>query len=111
MTKRALSAVAGFLSLCLSLTAQQMDRADLWSALNNSSLRFPSLALSDAQLFSFSTAFNRMETSTPDFLPASALPTTAPKRPIAYVSPGTDPKDYYKEVSVVLRCNILDYVT
>jgi len=110
MTKRALSAVAGFLSLCLSLTAQQMDRADLWSAVNNSSLRFPSLALSDAQFFSFSTAFNRMETSTPDFLPASALPTTGPRRAIAYVTPVTDPKDSSKEVSDVSRRNVLDYV-
>lgn len=103
-------AVAGFLSLCLSLSAQQINRADLWSALSNSSLRFPSLALPDAQLFSFSTAFNRMETSTPDFLPASALPTTGPQRAIAYVTPVTDPKDSSKEVSDVSRRNLLDYV-
>ena len=103
-------ACGGFLSLCLSLSAQQIDRADLWSALNNSSLRFPSLGLSDAQLFSFATAFNRMETSTPAFLPASALPTTAPQRAIAYVTPVTDAKDSSKEVSDVSRRNLLDYV-
>ena len=103
-------ACGGFLSLCLSLSAQQIDRADLWSALNNSSLRFPSLGLSDVQLFSFATAFNRMETSTPDFLPASALPTTAPQRAIAYVTPVTDAKDSSKEVSDVSRRNLLDYV-
>src|SRR5204862_5097031 len=47
MTKRALSAVTGFLCLCLLLSAQLTDRPDIFSALNNSLPRLPSLALSD----------------------------------------------------------------
>ena len=103
MTKRALSAVAGFLSLCLPLSAQQTDRPRMFSALNNSFLR-PSLTLSDGWPFSFSSAFNWMETTTPDFLPA--LPTTAPQRA---TSPAALPKDSSKEVVDVGRPNLLDY--
>ena len=110
MTKRALSAVAGFLSPCLPLLAQQTDRPDVFSAMNNSFLRLPSLTLSDGASFSFASAFNRMETTTPDFLPASALPTPGPQRAIAYVTPITDPKDSSKEVSDVSRRDLLDYV-
>jgi hypothetical protein len=64
--KRALSAVsltktfgvAGFLSLCLSLSAQQETRgADSFNALNNSDFPLPLLTLSVAQPFSFSGAF------------------------------------------------------
>jgi hypothetical protein len=103
-------AVAGFLSLYLQLSAQSIDQSDLFSPLNNSSLRLPSLALSDAQLFSFSTAFNRMETTASDFLPTSVLPTTTPQRTLAYVRPLTDAKDSSKEASDVSRRNLLDYV-
>jgi len=110
MTKRALSAVAGFLGLCLPLFAQQTDRPDIFSALNNSSLRFPSLALSDGRLFSFSGAvappllFNWMEPTLPDFLPASSTP--KPQRVTALPAP---PKDSSKEVVDVQRSNLLDY--
>ena len=112
MMKRALSAVAGFLSLCLPLSAQQTDRPDIFSALNSSFLRPSSLTLSDGQLFSFSGAvappllFNWMETTTPDFLPA--LATTAPQRANAGSS-ATAPKDSSKEVVDVRRPNLLDY--
>ena len=110
MTKRALSAVAGFLGLCLSLSAQQTDRPNIFSALNNSSPHFPSLTLSDGQLFSFSEAvaptllFNWMEPTLPDFLPA--LSTTKPQRATASSAP---PKDSSKEVVDVQRSNLLDY--
>lgn len=72
MTKRALFAVAGFLSLCLPLSAQQTERPDILKALNDSSsLCFPSLALSDIGSFSFAEAiaspllFSWMETPAP----------------------------------------------
>jgi hypothetical protein len=109
MTKRALSAVAGFLGLCFPLFAQQTYRPDLFSALNNS-ISLPSLSLSDGQLFSFSGAvappfsFTWMEPTPPDFLPA--LSTTAPSRAsaaAAYL------KDSSKEVVDVQRPNLLDY--
>jgi hypothetical protein len=109
MTKRALSAVAGFLGLCLSLSAQQTYRPDLFSALNNSLLHLPSLSLSDGQLFSFSGAvappfsFSWMEPMPPDFLPA--LSTTAPPRANAAAA---YPKDSSKEV-VDVRPNLFDY--
>jgi hypothetical protein len=106
MTKRALSAVAGFLGLCLPLSAQQTLLPDTLSALNHSSPRFPSLALSDGGLFSFSSAFNWMETTTPDFLPA--LSTTEPQRANASATSG---KDSSKEVVDVRRPNLLDYAS
>jgi hypothetical protein len=104
MTKRALSAVAGFLTLCFPLSAQQTYRSDLFSTLNTS-ISLPSLSLSDGQLFSFPGAvappfsFNWMEPTPPDFLPA--LSTTAPPR--AY------PKDSSKEVVDVRQPNLFDY--
>ena len=106
MTKRALSAVAGFLGLCLPLSAQQIDRPDAFSALNNSSLRFPSLVLSDTQRFSFSSAFNWIEPTPPDFLPA--LKATAPPKANASTLLG---KDSSKEVVDMQRRNLFDYAS
>jgi hypothetical protein len=109
MTKRALSAVAGFLGLCVPLFAQQAYRPDLFSALNNS-ISLPSLSLSDGQRFSFSGAvaspfsFNWMESTPPDFLPA--LSTTAPPRATAAAP---YPKDSSKEVVDVRKTNLFDY--
>ena len=96
MTKRALSAVAGFLGLSLPLSAQQTDRPDFFSALNNSLLRFPSLALSDGQRFSFLSAFTWMEPTPPDFLPT--LKATAPPRANASATLGKDSSKEVKEV-------------
>ena len=106
MTKRALSAVAGFLGLCLPLSAQQSLLPDTLSALNTSSPRFPSLTLSDGRLFSFSSAFNWMDATPPDFLPA--LSTTGPPRANASATTG---KDSSKEVVDVRRPNLLDYAS
>src|SRR5438477_11391104 len=106
MTKRALSAVAGFLGLCLPLSAQQTYRPDLFSALNNS-ISLPSLSLSDGQRFSFSGTvaapffFGWIEPTTPDFLPA--LSTTAPPRAhsaAAYL------KDSFKQVLDLRKPNL-----
>jgi len=110
MTKRALSAVAGFLSLCFPLFAQQTYRPDLFSALNNSLLHLPSLSLSDGQRFSFSGAvappfsFSWMERTPPDFLPALSM--TAPPRANAAAA---YPKNSSKEVVDVRQSNLLDY--
>jgi hypothetical protein len=71
MTKRALSAVAGFLGLCYSLSAQQTQSPEQLqldgSTLNRPFLGLPSLTLADRERVSFSTAFTWQ---TPvDFLP------------------------------------------
>jgi hypothetical protein len=109
MRKLTLWAFAG-LCLCFSLFASQACRADIFSPLSNSLLRVPSLTLSDAQLFSFSSAFNRMETAPADFLPAFALATTTPQRAVA-ASRATDTKDFSKgSEGVEVRRNLLDYV-
>jgi hypothetical protein len=110
VTKRALSAVAGFLGLCFPLFAQQTYRPDLFSALNNS-ISLPSLSLSDGQRFSFSGAvappfsFNWMEPTPPDFLPA--LRTTAP--PPRATAAAAYPKDSSKEVVDLRKPNLFDY--
>jgi hypothetical protein len=109
MTRRALSAVAGFLGLCLPLFAQQTYRPDLFSALNNS-ISLPSLSLSDGQRFSFSGAvaspfsFNWIESAPPDFLPA--LSTTVPPRATAA---RVYPKDSSKEVVDMRKADLFDY--
>ncbi|HEY2625208.1 MAG TPA: hypothetical protein VGI41_00505 [Candidatus Udaeobacter sp.] len=111
MTKRAFFAVAGFLSLCVPLSAQQTYRPDLFSALNNA-ISLPALSLSDGQRFSFWGAvaapfsLSWMEPTPPDFLPAlSPLPAQAATAPVAY------PKDSSKEVVDVRKPNLLDYAT
>jgi hypothetical protein len=109
MAKRALFAIAGFLSLCFPSFAQQTYRPDLFSALNNS-ISLPSLSLSDGERFSFSGAvaapfsFSWMETTSPDFLPA--LSTTAPPRTSAAAP---YPKDSSKEVVDLRKPNLFDY--
>jgi hypothetical protein len=67
MTKRALFAVAGFLGLCLSLSAQQTQSPEQL-LFNGSTLNRPFLTLADRERFSFMTAFSWQ---TPlDFLPS-----------------------------------------
>jgi hypothetical protein len=100
MTKRALSAVAGFLSICFPLFAQQTD----FAALNNSFLRLPSLTLSDGGLFSFSSAFTRMEMTTPDFLPALSMASTTARSQRATAS-AAPVNDSSKEVADMQRPN------
>ena len=109
MTKRALSAVAGFLGLCLPLSAQQTDRPDFFSALNNSSLRFPSLTLSDGQHFSFLSAFTWTEPTPPDFLPT--LKATTPSKANASATPGKDSSKEVEEVVDMQRSNLFDYAS
>src|SRR5439155_4195278 len=109
MTKRALSAVAGFLGLCLPLSAQQTDRLDIFGALNNSLPRFPSLALSDAQCFSFLSAFTSMEPASSDFLPT--LKATAPSKANVSATPGKDSPKEVKEVVDLQRSNLFDYAS
>jgi hypothetical protein len=104
MTKRALSALAGSLGLCLPLFAQQTDRPDIFSSLNNSLLRRPSLTLLDGRLFPFSSALNWTETTTPQFLPALS----AGEKPERANASATDGKDSSKEVVELRRPNLLD---
>jgi hypothetical protein len=70
MARRALCGVAGFFGLCLSVSAQQTDRPNTLSALNNGSVRFPSLTLADGGDFSFARV---VETAAPDFLPSLTM--------------------------------------
>ena len=104
MTKRALFAVAGFLSLCVPLSAQTY-RPDLFSALNNS-ISLPSLSLSDGRLFSLSSAFTWMQPTPPDFLPA-----LSPPSPQTATASAAYPKDSSKEVVDVRKPDLLDYAT
>jgi hypothetical protein len=100
--------VVGFLGLCLSLSAQQIDRPYVFSGLNNSPPRFPALTLSDRQLFSFSSALAWMQPTPIDFLPG--LPTMAPQRAIA-ASSAALPRDSSKEVVDVQRSGLFDYTS
>ena len=54
MTKRAFSAVAGFLGCCLSLSAESTQRLE---PLQFDGSTLPSVTLEDRDVFSFSTAF------------------------------------------------------
>ena len=104
MMKRVFSVIAGLLGFCSPLLAGQTD----FGALNNSFVRLPSLMLSDAQYFSFATAFNRLETPTSDFLPPLSMATTT-ARPQRTNAPTWANQDSSKEV-VDVRRNLLDYV-
>ena len=103
MTKRALAAAMGIVSVCSPLLAEQTYRADIATALNSSSFYVPSLTLSDPQLFSF---LNPLETRTPDFLPP-LLAMELPQRATARAS-ATSLQDSSKEV-VDVRRPLLDY--
>jgi hypothetical protein len=85
MTKRALFAVAGFLGLCLSLSAQQMQSPEQLlfdgGTLNRPFLQVPSLSLADRDRFFFSTSFGAMQPA------ADFLPTFSPVGPRNVVSP------------------------
>ena len=71
MTKRALFAFAGFLGLCLSVSAQQTPRTEplqLDSAMDRASFGLPPISLENQDRFFFSTAFGAMRPEV-DFLP------------------------------------------
>src|ERR1700704_3556610 len=73
MINRVFFAVAGFVGLCLSLSAQQTRGAAQLqldgSMLDRSPLRWPSLSLEDRENFFFSTSFGWTQPRA-DFLPA-----------------------------------------
>ncbi len=84
MTKRALSAVAGFLGLGLSVSAQQTQSTGQLpfdgSTLDRQFVRLPSLSLADRERLSFSTAFNWQT-------PVDFLPTFNPIEPQSFGFP------------------------
>ena len=93
MIKRALFALAGFLGVCLSMSAQQKQGPDQLSfdgtTLDQPGVRTPSISLEDRDRFFFSTAFGSMRT-TEEFLPpfspwepqSVALPNTTSRRKV-----------------------------
>jgi len=109
MAKRGLGAVAGILGLCVSVSAQQTDRPNTFSALNNSLVRFPSLGLTEGTDFSFA---NVAETAAPDFLPSFTMATVT-ARSKNDSSKETMPADRGdgKEPVSVQRSNLFDYAT
>jgi hypothetical protein len=117
MARRALCAVGGFLGICLSLSAQQIDRPNTFSALNNNSLRFPSLMLSDGGDFSFGSV---AETNAPDFLPSFTMASVTARLRDATAWQAEDRGDGKevadrrgdsKEAVNVQRSNPFDYVS
>jgi hypothetical protein len=86
MTKRALFAVAGFLGLCLSLSAQQTPSTGPLQ-FDGGTLNRPFLTLADRERFSFMTAFNWQT-------PLDFLPSFNPVESRSVASSATrDPKD------------------
>lgn len=79
MTKRALFAVAGFLGLCLSLSAQRTQSPEQL-LFNGSTLNRPFLTLADQERFSFMTAFSWQT-------PLDFLPSFSPLEPRSVASP------------------------
>jgi hypothetical protein len=80
MTKRALFAVAGFLGLCLSLSAQQMQSPEQL-LFDGGTLNRPFLSLADQDRFFFSTSFGEMRPT------SNFLPTFSPAGPRSVLSP------------------------
>ena len=74
MIKGALFAVAGFLGLCISVSAQQTQRPEplqLDTALDRSYIGLPPISLENRDRFFFATAFGAMRPEV-DFLPPEA---------------------------------------
>jgi hypothetical protein len=91
MTKRALTAAAGFLGLCLSVSAQMQSPEQL--LFDGGTLNRPYLSLADQDRFFFSTSFGAIQ-ATSDF-----LPTFSPPAPRSVVSPAMlDSKDSFDDV-------------
>ena len=107
MTKRGLCAVAGFIGLCFSLSAQQTDRPNNFGALNNSFVRFPSLALTQGADFSFVSV---AETTAPDFLPPLTMASATPRSGNdSFKETAPAGRDDSKEAVNVQRSNLFDY--
>jgi hypothetical protein len=105
MTKRALSAVAGFLGLCLPLMAEPTNRPGALETLDDSVVCFTSLTLLNRGAFSFASA---VETTSRDFLPPLNMANiTARPRRAAAALPADDSS---KEVVNVDR-PLFDYAT
>ena len=111
MTRRALSAVTGFFTLCLAFSA--FAQPDAFVALNHSALRLPSLALSDGGSFSFATGFSWVETTSPDFLPALRTPDrTGPRTATGNAaSAGMPVRDSSKEGVELRRPSFFDHAS
>lgn len=133
MAKRALFAVAGFLSLCLPLFAQEtqprekiqpvftishvgqsgvaatpstLGQAEIFRALNSSYYGFPWLTLADERPFSLSSAFIGMEATPPALLPD--VNTDEPQPKIHRVAASVPERDSGDKV-VEVQPKLFDY--
>jgi hypothetical protein len=92
MTQRALAAAAGFLGLCLSVSAQQMQSPEQL-LFDGGTLNRPYLSLADQDRFFFSTSFGAIQPT------SNFLPTFSPVAPRSAASPAMlDAKDSFDDV-------------
>ena len=121
MTYRSFLVVGAFLVVGFTLDAQEVDHTANLNSLRRGSVYVPSLALSDAHAFPFSSSFAWMGSAPNDFLPAWKpdnwdnglnLAQTTPRRSRSSASgPGGYSKDLDSSgASVELRKNLFDYV-
>jgi hypothetical protein len=122
MTYRNLWVVAAFLVVGFTVDAQQVDHTANLNSLHRGSDYVPSLALSDAHAFPFSSSFAWMEAAPNNFLPnwkpdnwdnGLNMAQTAPQRRARSSSsaPNGDSKDFDSSgASVELHKNLFDYV-
>jgi hypothetical protein len=106
MTKRALFAVAGFLGLILSVTAQAQVPAPFGfdgGTLDRQFLRLPPLSLADQERLSFATAFNWQT-------PVDFLPTFDPAGPQSFAYPTTPSRGNPLDRAVAMRAPDRVYV-
>jgi hypothetical protein len=109
MTKRVLSAVAGFLACYLSSSAWAQPQP--FGSLDSAVPRLPSLALSNAGNFSFASGFQWAE-ARPDFLPTlNALYPANSQRARTNVAAVDLSKDSSKELVELKRTSLFDYAT
>ena len=104
MGKEGICIMAAILSLACSLSAQPTSRAEKL-LLNDSSPRFPSLALSNTQYVFLATGLNWLEPGPRDFFPP--LPAASQPRTIARTDTA---KDSSKDIVDLSRKNLVDYV-
>jgi len=100
MMKGVLFAAAGFLGLCVSVSAQQTQRPEplqLDSALDGPYLGLPPISLENRDRLFFSTAFGSMRPE------VNFLPPYSPWEPQSYALPNAPSRKYAADDAVYLR--------
>ena len=109
MSKRALSAVAGFSGICLTFSA--WAQPETLMSLNSSIPHLSSLALRESGTVSFSSGFGWMERAQPEFLPALEPASATSPRRASVTSANLSTQDSSKEEVELRRPSFFEHAS